>query len=549
MTILQRNSLAVIFIACFCLAPSLTMAAASDRPDAGPASGMRQENRQPPDNNSLGFESIGQKPDNVSFDGGTPIRVAGIRITGQTIFSQDQLLPLLKDCQGQALTLGELEALAGRITNYFHEHGYLAAKAYIPVQNISGGMVEIAVDMGQSGNINSPADFGMPMSGKSSRTTQRGGYQQQDKIDQFFLLFNDRSGARVKATLNGDSGLVFDVSPTNGTGGNFPGDNLGNRFTGQRMASVGGNVNNLINSSDIFSSVGMYSGRGTSDYTLSYELPSGTHGGKMGISYARIHSAQGGTTSGANADVITTVTSIYQNYQLISSNDFNLSSRINYANSKLPVSMPSPGGGGQVSSGVWSFSLTGDSQDKFGGAATNRFSIALSSGRPGMESTAVSNDTVEENLGNNSKTSISFSRDQCITDRLNGYLCIVRQLAGNSDSSKALAVPGGSQNFSGGAGTGSRGYGLTGELHWNWPGDNFQVTAFFDSGTSILNMNSRSGSAADCRALSGTGLGFSWHRTNKYSIRLDYAWRANGASTATGADKSGSVWLQGVKYF
>lgn len=61
---------------------------------------------------------------------------SAFRITGSTAFSPEELAALLADGEGKALTLQEIEALAGRITAHYRTKGYILARAYVPPQDL-----------------------------------------------------------------------------------------------------------------------------------------------------------------------------------------------------------------------------------------------------------------------------------------------------------------------------------------------------------------------------------------------------------------------------
>jgi hemolysin activation/secretion protein len=73
------------------------------------------------------------------------VNVSGLRISGATVFSERQLMPLVVDAIGSALNIQELDAIADRITRFYRDRGYLVARAYLPAQEVEAGRVEIAV--------------------------------------------------------------------------------------------------------------------------------------------------------------------------------------------------------------------------------------------------------------------------------------------------------------------------------------------------------------------------------------------------------------------
>ena len=74
------------------------------------------------------------------------------RVTGNTVFSESELTGLVREYVGKEVAYADLEQATARISRYYREHGYMAARAYVPVQTIkTDGVVEIAVIEGRYG--------------------------------------------------------------------------------------------------------------------------------------------------------------------------------------------------------------------------------------------------------------------------------------------------------------------------------------------------------------------------------------------------------------
>ena len=71
------------------------------------------------------------------------VHVRGFKLTGNRIFGSDILSPLIRPDMGKDLDLDQLNAVAGRITNFYKVRGYRLTRAVIPAQEISDGIVEI----------------------------------------------------------------------------------------------------------------------------------------------------------------------------------------------------------------------------------------------------------------------------------------------------------------------------------------------------------------------------------------------------------------------
>ena len=73
------------------------------------------------------------------------ITVKSIRIEGTTIFSVNELEPLVADLIGSQHSLAQINAGVARITAYYRTRGYVVSRAYLPEQDIRNGVVVIKV--------------------------------------------------------------------------------------------------------------------------------------------------------------------------------------------------------------------------------------------------------------------------------------------------------------------------------------------------------------------------------------------------------------------
>jgi hemolysin activation/secretion protein len=78
----------------------------------------------------------------------------GFRVTGNTVFAESELTGLIREYVGRDVAFADLEQAAARISRYYREHGYEAARAYLPAQTITNdGVVEITVIEGRLGKV------------------------------------------------------------------------------------------------------------------------------------------------------------------------------------------------------------------------------------------------------------------------------------------------------------------------------------------------------------------------------------------------------------
>ena len=71
--------------------------------------------------------------------------VSQIRVTGSTVYSEEQLAPLVRPYENRPSTLTDLNALGNAIAAKYRSDGYLYASAVVPGQRLNNGRVEVQV--------------------------------------------------------------------------------------------------------------------------------------------------------------------------------------------------------------------------------------------------------------------------------------------------------------------------------------------------------------------------------------------------------------------
>ena len=84
------------------------------------------------------------RPPIVLPDGAT-LQVNSFRITGNTLFSTEELQILVRGWLGRTLDINSLNDAAGALTRRYQSQGYILSYAYLPQQKVVDAEVEIAV--------------------------------------------------------------------------------------------------------------------------------------------------------------------------------------------------------------------------------------------------------------------------------------------------------------------------------------------------------------------------------------------------------------------
>jgi len=76
-----------------------------------------------------------------------------IHFTGNTEYTEEQLMNLVCEHVGSEVTINDLIGLANKVTEFYQRNGYISTTAYLPPQKVDDGNVEIVVMEGKYGNI------------------------------------------------------------------------------------------------------------------------------------------------------------------------------------------------------------------------------------------------------------------------------------------------------------------------------------------------------------------------------------------------------------
>ncbi|TWH51615.1 ShlB/FhaC/HecB family hemolysin secretion/activation protein [Sporomusa sp. KB1] len=545
-------------------------------PDAGTIAGqiagqvadsVKEQKIVVPPKADIKIEVSEDQPTAPPVNEGDKFKISGLHITGQTIYSEATLQDLVKDATNQELTLPELQTIARRISQYFRDHGYMVANAFIPAQDITDGIAEITVVPGQYGNIDirNHSRLADNTAARLLSSLKSGDYVKKDTLERTLLLISDTSGISIKATLvpgktSGTSDLIVEINDTKATTAEFSLDNYGNRFTGQRRSNLNLNFNNISGKGDAVSISGTNSGGDLNNGTINYMLPVGSKGAKIGVGYSQLHYTIGKEFEALEAGGTSKNTSIFGIYPLVRSRNYNLYGVIEYNHRKIEDHIDTYDAFTDKHSNAWTIGLNGSNRDKFRGGGVNNFALTITTGRlsidDGQDMYGIAAQTVDnkglQTTGSYTKANVNFNRLQYLNNRLNLYLGFTGQLANkNLDSSEKLFIGGANavRAYPQGEASGDQGYLLTGELRWNMPTPAFQLAAFIDNGRVSIDKNPVAGSGDNSRILTGAGLGLILNKQKDYTLRVDYAWKLSSSDATSDRDKSGRWWVKGTQRF
>ncbi len=217
-----------------------------------------------------------------------PFYVAGFRVSGATVFSEQQLLAIL-GAAGRDLTLAQVQERADRLTKFYKDSGYVVARALVPAQEVRDGIVEIRVLEGHYGviDIRNATDISEHRIRALLGEIKEGELIHGPTLEKRILLVSDLAGIHPKATLEpgestGLSDLVLEIGAGKPREYSLTADNAGNRFTGKNRLGAAFVWNSPADVGDRLTASAITSGKELLSMRVAYDLPVGSTGLRAG---------------------------------------------------------------------------------------------------------------------------------------------------------------------------------------------------------------------------------------------------------------------------
>ncbi|MCS6861169.1 MAG: BamA/TamA family outer membrane protein, partial [Abditibacteriales bacterium] len=131
------------------------------------------------------------------------VRVQSFRFEGNTVIGNEDLARIVAPYQDKELTLTELQQVADKVSEYYRKQGYLLARALLPEQEITGGVVTLQILEGKLGEIviSGNERFSENFIRKAFSRLQREQVIRQDSLERALLILNETPGLRVTSVL------------------------------------------------------------------------------------------------------------------------------------------------------------------------------------------------------------------------------------------------------------------------------------------------------------------------------------------------------------
>lgn len=472
--------------------------------------------------------------------GGATVLIKGVLIKGTRVFSEADLLKVLGQTQDMSLDMAGLQALANRITQHYHQAGYLFASAYFPPQSVTNGTVVIEVVEGHYGQISTSGETNVAEFAKPYlQALKSDDVIAQAPLTRAMLILADVPGINIKPVLRPGAVLNtadMDVNVSRGHhwDGSFSLDNHNSRYTGDINGRLAFGFNHALSFGDRLSLSWADSLRADTDgnantYAIDYGFALGSNGlrGKAAISQSAYNLGHDfiGFTGQAKA------LSVALSYPIIRSIQTNLIADFGYEHNDLNDYLNAVSYSTQTSR-VVATSLRFDHRDAWLGGGQTTAHVSLDEGHI----SATSDGSGENKIR---KLTVEVSREQKLFGNF-GLRVIghshTNKYALNDYHKTALGGAQGVRAYPSGEAVGPSGSYLQTEFNYSQRG--YQPFAFYDIGVLGHKTNTTG------RTLSGYGIGL---RTAQgaYEAAISAAWKGvGGIGQSDSQQRSPQVWSQ-----
>jgi hemolysin activation/secretion protein len=481
----------------------------------------------------------------------TEFAVSGFKIIGNTAVPTATLMALLP-AAGRRYTLGELQDTAAAITVFYRANGFFLARAYVPAQELVGGVVTIAVAEGALSQVVNRSALAFPASA-ILQSVPTGAAIRQTSIERALLLLTDMPGSQVAGTLSpgasaGSSDLAVDVTFPRKLRGLVSADNYGGYFIGPARLTIGADVYNLSGVGDALSARITGSERGgLLSGNLRYERVVAASGLKASVEAARAEYTLGGDFRALDARGSATSIDAGLDYPLRRALASSMTIGAHVLHKALVDKIGNAGPNTDKSANLMMLNASGDSRGLDVAVAWN---VALSGGRLSIdsESARVADAAALGTAGNFAKlyggARINLRGPERTAFTFAGQ---IQYASGNLDSSEKMALggPAGVRAYPVGEASSDRAVLVSAEIRrpLAFAAVNASLFGFVDAARGQQNADPLAGSRDNMRHLAGLGAGLDISYRDSLVIRLMLA-RAVGNEKSTAApDKASRGWL------
>lgn len=209
----------------------------------------------------------------------------------------EQLPAVGSSAAGSAMSIGQIQIVADRLTEYYRRAGYFVAKVYVPVQDIgTDGVVSLQAQEGVVGAVRVKADpnLSFPLDLVTQSAQSLIGKPVTEKTAQGAVLYaKSLPGISASATFEpgsrpGETDLVYIVKPGKAYSGALVADNFGTDASGKFRLRADAALVNPFGMADLLSAsiLAAFQPENTVLGSIDYRLPTGMPGASLFMGYS-----------------------------------------------------------------------------------------------------------------------------------------------------------------------------------------------------------------------------------------------------------------------
>ena len=488
--------------------------------------------------------------------GDVTVLVEEVEFTGAVDLVEDaELEAAVAEAVGRRLDFQGLQALAERVTRKLKEQGWVLARAYLPEQDVSDGIITIDIvpgkldTQGRAIRVETIGDAALRIEPERlgrmvTALIPEGEPIRQSDLDRAMLLINDLPGIDALARLEageaeGSSNILLSVREGPLFGGSSNLSNFGSRSTGQERLGFTGNLNDPTGVGDQ-ATLGATAAEGLILGQLNYSRPLGYSGLSVDLSASQMAYEVINSDSAADLGGRSTTVALGMEFPWLRTAQTNLSIGFDIGRDELED---------EINDSVYSHkrlnyygpTLRADHTDQIFGPA-GRTNISLTPRWGDLDLPTLSGGQQQgDELGTEgrfAKLEYTLSRLQSLGEQpLTLYTELRGQLArDNLDSSQSFQ-PGGSggvRAYPGGEASADEGHLLRAELRYQLPSEltelgSLRLSAFYDRAWVKTNNDLPPGYEIDTATgqntyhIQGAGVGLTFSRSDWLTVSLTWA--------------------------
>jgi hemolysin activation/secretion protein len=236
------------------------------------------------------------------------ISVQRFEFAGNTVYSSEQLTPLISDYTQRPVTLLEIYEAADKIAAHYARNGYSLASVNVPPQRIEGGVVRMLVSEGRIYQVAAEGNesYTREQLARYLGDIQPGAVYRGSTLEEGIREINTLPGLQARAIVRpgeiyGTSELVVKVQEDRVSGALIV-DNYGRENIGEFRVSALAVLNNPLRVEDQLQLLALRSEDGLLAYGYAgYSLPVNFSGTRLNLSYGHADfEVQGAPVTGTN---------------------------------------------------------------------------------------------------------------------------------------------------------------------------------------------------------------------------------------------------------